>query len=356
VLVAATAVLVAFGSLMVLSASSVDALQLYGSPWFIFGLQVLYAAVGCGVAFVCSRISDLARVVSKVIPWLLAVTFALLVAVEFKGQRAYGASRWLAVGPFHVQPSEIAKLTLVLYLAAALSRLPGRLKAKGRHLLAVLVPAGVAFALAGLVVIQPDFGTAAVLAGTALFMMAYSRVPAGFILRVGLLLGVSGVAVAFAAPYRRARLLSFLDPFARARSNGYQVVQSLVSLGSGHIFGEGLGASTAKWGFLPNDHTDFILAVVGQELGLVGTLFVLVVFAVLVVACFFVSFRASSEFGRLMAGGVAAWLGIQGLLNVGTVVGLLPVTGVPLPFVSYGGSSLVVNLAAIGLVLALDRR
>jgi len=204
--------------------------------------------------------------------------------------------------------------------------------------------------------LQPDMGTAVVLGCVGLSVLYASGVSFRPILKVGAVVAALAVVVSLAVPYRRERLLSFLDPGAHASGSGYQVVQSLIGLGSGHIFGVGLGDGTEKWGFLPNPHSDFIFSVIGQELGLVGTISVLVLLGAL---CWFglrVANRAPDRFGGLLAVALVAWIGVETVINVGAVIGLLPVTGIPLPFVSYGGSSLVITMAGAGILVSIARR
>jgi cell division protein FtsW len=344
------AALTVLGLVMVLSASSVTAFSQYGSSFLFFKRQLLFAAIGATGAAVAARIPY--QVWQKAWLPLLAVTLVLLALVLSIGTVAGGSARWIDLRAFSLQPSEFAKFVVVVATASILSR-------NMRYLHDPIVW-GVPLALVVgsvslLILLQPDLGTMMVIAITVMLMLFV----AGVRLR---LLGVSaviGTAAAFALilgeGYRRARLLSFLHPFADAQNAGYQVVQSLIALGSGHLVGVGLGASRQKWSRLPNAHTDFIFSIMGEELGLIGEIVVLALFVALLYAGVRIALRAPDAFGRILAGGITAWFGVQALLNLGAVTGVLPVTGVPLPFMSFGGSSLIVSLIAVGVLLSIGR-
>jgi cell division protein FtsW len=341
-------VLIVVGLIMVLSASSVESLREYGSSWAIFERQVLWVALGAAALVLAARI-DYRRWQRFGTP-LLIVCLVLLLAVLVPsiGVSSGGSSRWLGMGSLRMQPSELAKLGVVIFGADLLTRRAGRMRNWKATVRPLLLVVGVACVL---VIKQPDLGTALILVCITLgLLFAAGTSSAG----IGTLLGLSGVAallVALAEPYRRARLLSFLDPWAHASSSGYQVVQSLVGLGSGHLLGVGLGASAAKWGFLPNAYTDFIFSVLGEELGLIGSLLVVGLFVALAVVGIRIAVRSSDRFGGLMAAGITTWIVVQAVINIGGVAGMLPVTGVPLPFISFGGSSLVIMMAAVGVML-----
>ncbi|HUR18018.1 MAG TPA: putative lipid II flippase FtsW [Acidimicrobiales bacterium] len=346
-LAAIVGVLCLIGLVMVLSASSVLALREYGTSWLFFGRQVLWLAVGVGALVVTARV-DYHRWRRLALPMLLASLGLLaLVLVPGVGITAGGSTRWLGTSGWRIQPSELAKLAVLVFVADYLGR-AGRApvdRVTVRVVLGVLAVVGL------LVMRQPDMGTALVMGFIVLGMLYVSGTP----LRAMAALGAGAVGVALVVgltePYRRARMVSFLNPWADASNSGYQVVQSLVGLGSGQWSGVGVGASRAKWGFLPNAHTDFIFAIIGEELGLIGTLFVLALFAGFAVLGIRTALRAPDRFGTLLAAGITAWVVGQAFINIGAVIGLVPVTGVPLPFVSFGGSSLVILLAAVGMLL-----
>jgi cell division protein FtsW len=269
------------------------------------------------------------------------------------GDVAGGARRWLRFGSFQIQASEIAKLAIIVFGADVLSRKIGKLN-DWRHL--VVPYLGAVGITCVLVLLQPDFGTTVII-GVAALSVTYL---AGADLRIvgGITIGglLLSIPIMLGAGYRRSRLLAFLSGGEDCLNTAYQTCQGLVALGSGKIFGLGLGSSRQKYLYLPNAHTDFIFAILGEETGLVGTLTVLVLFALLLVLGIRTARRARDPFGFLIASGVTAWISIQVLINIGAVVGLLPITGVPLPLISFGGTSLLVSLAGLGLVASVARR
>jgi cell division protein FtsW len=337
--------LVAFGLVMVYSASSARALLASGDSAYYLKRQALYALVGVAALVVFSRI-EFSRLRHAAGP-LLALSFGLLGAVLVLGTAVNGARRWLSVGALDFQPSELAKLALALWVAVVLTRRPAP------HSLGELArPLGlVVGAACGLILLEPDLGTAIAI----VIMTGAMLVVAGTRLRV--LAGASGVAltIVLAAiwlePYRRARIFSFLDPWADAEGAGFQAVQAMIALGSGGFFGVGLGESVQKIYYLPEASTDMIFAIIGEELGLFGALGVIAAFAVFGYAGFNVALRCRDPFGKRLAAGITALVCGQAAVNVSAVMGLAPLTGIPLPFVSYGGSSLIVGLASVGILL-----
>jgi cell division protein FtsW len=341
------------GLVMVLSSSSVEALANYGSSWLFFKRQLAWTILGLGGLAVTCRIDY--RVLRRLVgPLLVASTvLLLLVLVPGLGVAVNGSTRWLGRGSLRFQPSELAKFALLVFCADVLTRRAANV-GDWRF---VLRPVGLMFCFfGGLVMLQPDMGTTIVLAmltGTILFVGGLRLRHLALVLCGGL---GAGTLLAIVEPYRRARLLSFIDPFADAKSGGYQVAQSLIALGSGGWTGVGLGAGRAKWLFLPNAHTDFIFAVIGEELGLVGCALVLFLFGALAVLGVRTALRAPDRFGTLLAAGITGWVVGQAIVNVGAVTGMLPVTGVPLPFVSFGGSALLFTMCAAGVLLNVARQ
>lgn len=341
------------GLVMVLSASSVAALDTYASSWHLFWRQLQWVVLGALALAGTSRMDY--RLIRRAILPMLAISALLLLAVLIPGlgHQVSGSSRWLGKGSIRFQPSEVAKLALVAYAAEVLSV---RADAVGDWK-AVLRPILIVVALFGcLVMLQPDMGTTIVMTIAVATVIFVGGVRLRHLALSGAGLMTLGLVAALAEPYRRARMLSFANPWANASDSGYQVVQSLIALGSGGWTGVGLGASRAKWLFLPNAHTDFIFAIIGEELGLVGCFMVLGLLLAFLVFGVRVVLRAPDRFGMLLAAGIVGWIVGQSLVNIGAVIGLLPVTGVPLPFISFGGSSLVIAMIATGMLLNIARQ
>jgi cell division protein FtsW len=346
------ALLCVLGLVMVGSASSVVSIATYGTPWAILIREAMWMAIGVVALWLALRVDH--HRLRRFGPLLLLVTFGLLfvVLVPGLGVHAMGSSRWVGFGQFRLQPSELMKLALTLFAADFIAR---RLDedATDRRIIGPVILV-TAFACL-LILAQPDMGTAMVLVFLALALLFVSGVRLGPVMKVMTALAVVGVVVAVASPYRRARLLSFVDPSAHGSSSGYQVVQSLIGLGSGHLVGAGLGGGQAQWGFLPNAHTDFIFAVIGEQLGIFGALLVLALLGGFMWLGIRAATQSPDRFGALLALGLVAWVGAETVINVGAVVGLLPVTGIPLPFISFGGSSLVITMGAAGILVNVAR-
>jgi cell division protein FtsW len=348
-----TGVLLGFGLVMILSASSVSSYTQYGSSFLFFKRQLLWAAMGVAGMLIASRI-DYRRWRSG--GWiLLLISFGGLILVLHPafGTRVGGSSRWLGIGSIRVQPSELAKLALLLVAADVCVRKQGKMTT----LREVVLPLGViAAAITGLIMLQPDLGTMLIIAMITFVVIFVGGVPMPLLGTIGLMGAVGAIGLALTEGYRRARLFSFLNPFKDPLNAGYQSVQSLIAIGSGGISGVGLGASRQKWLYVPNAHTDFIFAILGEELGLFGTLAVIGLFVGFAYAGVRVARRAPDPFGRLVAIGITVWIVGQGIVNMGAVTGLLPITGVPLPLVSFGGSALVISLVAIGILANIARQ
>ncbi len=346
-LLAVLLVLNLVGLVMVLSASSVVALEHEGSPYYYFVRQLMWLALGGVIFFVTWRV-DYRRWRALATPALVGTVFLLaLVFVPGLGVNANGSSRWLGYGNFSIQPSEVAKLAVLLFVADLLARRRQRIT----DLRVTLRPVIAVFGLVGgLILMQPNLGTTIVLAAIVLAVLFTAGTPFTPLARTAAFGVAAATFLAFSKSYRRARLLAFLHPWQDPLGIGYQNIQSQVSLASGGWFGVGLGASRAKWGFLPYAHTDFIFAIIGEELGLVGALLVVSLFIALGVLGVRAAMMASDPFGRLMAIGITTWFCVQAFVNIGAVIGVLPITGVPLPFISFGGSSLLATMAAAGIL------
>jgi cell division protein FtsW len=335
-----------------LSASSVTAIEECGSGFCVFTRQVVYAGVGVVALVVASRV-DHGRLRRLAAPALVGSFVLLLLALHpASGVSVYGASRWLRVGPVTVQPSEFAKLALIVFAAAVLSA-RNRDVRDAAQIAMPLAPA--VAAVAAVVMLQRDFGTAIILCGTVFILLFVAGARPKHLLVTGAAGAAAAAVLVLGEGYRRTRLLSAFHPFADPRGAGYQTIQGYIALASGGWLGVGLGASRQKWQYVPNAHTDFIAAILGEELGFVGEIVLLGLFGLLLFAGVRIAVRAPDRFGRLLAAGITGWLGLQAVVNLGAVTGLLPVTGVPLPLVSYGGSALVVSLAGIGVLAGIGR-
>ncbi len=332
---------------MVLSASAYTSLEFYGSVWTIFERQVLWMGLGVIALVVTARVHYERWRRLRIV--LLIGTLLLLMAVLVPGVgvSAGGSSRWIGFGQLRLQPSELMKLAIAIFASDLLARRAARV----REARAVVVPLLLVLGVSAILVLkQPDMGTALVLACIVFSLLYAGGVPLKPVLKALGGVAAIGLIVGLAEPYRRARLLSFLNPFAHAKGSGYQVVQSLVGLGSGHLYGLGLGGGREKWGLLPNAHTDFIFSVIGEEGGVIGTLLVLGLFAALAWYGVRAAARAPDRFSGLLAVACTCWITAQAVINIGAVVGVLPVTGIPLPFISFGGSSLVITMVAAGIL------
>jgi cell division protein FtsW len=344
-LILTTLGLVAFGLVMVYSATSTPAALGNSDPGHYLKRQAVYALIGIGVMIALSRTSF--RTFRYFAPVLVTGALTLLLVVLVIGTPINGARRWLVFGPAVFQPSELAKLALCVWAAAYLSR-----RRAPQSLSELARPFGLMVAIfCALLLAEPDLGTAI----TVIVMLAGLLVVGGTPLRVlgtgaGIATGIALAAIMI-EPYRRERLLSFFDPWSDADGAGFQSVQALIGLGSGGTLGRGLGESIVKNFYLPEAHTDMIFAIVGEELGLVGTVAVIGAFLLFAYAGFRVAMACADPFGKLLAVGLTTLICGQALINLAAVLGLAPLTGVPLPFVSAGGSSLVIALTSVGILL-----
>jgi cell division protein FtsW len=349
VLLVLVVVLVVIGLGVTMSASSAVALSETEAQdqWHFVKRQLLGVGLGTLALLVGSRIPY--RFYRKLALPAFLVTVGLLIAVEFKGITEGGATRWLRVPGFTVfQPSELAKVSVVFILAFLLERKHKLLTRFGHF----IVPVGATLGVIGILIIrQPDLGTLIVIGAAAMAVIIASDTPMKFVMVLGLLAVLAAVYLAFEADYRATRIDAFLDPYADPSGNGYQVIQGYYALGNGGIFGVGLGASRARWFYLPNAHTDFIFAIIGEETGLIGGLTVIGLFVALAIAGWMVAVRAPDRFGRMVAAGITVWLSFQALINVGGVLGVIPITGIALPFVSYGSTALAVAMGAVGILV-----
>jgi cell division protein FtsW len=348
-----TVMLTALGLVMVLSASSVESYAASGSSWAIAQRQAMWVVLGVPALVVASRLPTtwFRRLAVPIL--VLSVVLLVLVLVPGIGVSVNGNQNWIEVGgSFRIQPAEAAKFALVLWGADLLTR-KRKLLHQNRHLVIPLLP--VAAIVIGLVLLGGDLGTSLILMAIVAGMLFIAGAP----FRVFLALGAPALAVILFMTFQRSarlsRIQSFMDPFADYEGAGWQAAHSLFALASGGWWGLGLGASREKWGSLPEAHTDFIFAIIGEELGLVGTLTVLLLFGALILGALRISLATDDLFVRFAAGGIVVWIGAQMVINVGGVLSVLPITGVPLPLVSYGGSALLATMFALGMLLAFAR-
>src|SRR3954463_1880234 len=354
ILYTATLCLIAAGAVMVYSSSSAESLlQGTGDPSYFLKRYVIYAAIGLVVMHLLSR-RGLA-VIRDITPVLLIGSFVLCVAVMLPGigVTVNGATRWIGAGPVQFQPSELLKVALILYGAHLLASRPKRIQTLGGVCKPFLIVVGVACLL---LLKQPDMGTALVICFATFCLLLAS----GARMRhLGIIVGALVLAVTILAliePYRRARLLSFVDPWSDARGDGFQSVQAMIAMGSGGLFGRGLGECVQKIFYLPEAHTDMILAVVGEELGVLGVSALAALYGMIGYAGFRAAKAARDRYAKLLAAGVTSLILAQAVLNFFAVMGLAPLTGVPLPFVSYGNTNLIVLLGAMGLLLGVAKQ
>ncbi len=346
--------LLLIGLVMSFSASVVDGAE-SGDAFGILRRQLLWAAIGLPVFWLVSRMDPR---VWRGLSWVLIVVAVLglmLVIVPGVGVSRGGSTRWLGVGAFVAQPSELAKLATVLWLADVIARKratrpDGRLPL--RHLLVPALPLVAVEAI--LIYVEPDLGTTLLLAVILGILLFVEGVPLRLFVLGGVALGVLGAVGAMIAPYRFARIQGWLWPEQYPTESGYQLLQSLYALGNGGLTGVGIGSSRGKWNFIPNPETDFVFAIIGEELGLLGGLVVISLFAALLVLGLRVA-RQAEGFSRTVAFTITGWLVCQAMINIATVIGVLPITGMTLPLISAGGSSLVATLAALGILVAIAR-
>ncbi len=352
VLFVVTLLLLTVGVIMVLSASYVIAETRYADGYYFLKRQLLWALLGIAGMTTVMKI-DYSRFKKWATPLFgLAVLLLVLVLIPGVGISIKGASRWLGVGSLTFQPSEVAKLALVVFLAKNLAARPNQIKFFFQGFFPKILIVGL---ICGLILAQPDLGTAVAIAGTSylLFLAAGARKThlAGLAL---LGLALVGAAI-YVAPYRMARFTAFLNPWADPLGNGFQTIQSLYAVGSGRLFGMGLGQGRQKFLYLPEQHTDFIYAVLCEELGFLGALFVLLLFFTFMWRGLKIALKAPDTFGALLATGITIMVVLQALINIGVVTGSLPVTGITLPLISFGGSSLTLNLVGIGILLNISQ-
>jgi len=350
-LMATVLALVAFGVVMVYSASAVFASQLFHDGQHFLVRQAIYAVVGLLLVVALARL-DYHRLRPLAYPMLGASVLLLLYIALGFGHSAGGAARWISVGPIHIQPAETAKITMIFWLAYSLSKKADRIRSFSVGFLPHALVAGFVMLLC---LRQPDFGSAVMIALLTFVLLFTAGARTGYILGAALLFAPIAYVLITRSEYRMRRMQAYLDPFAHRFDVGYQISESLMSFGSGGLSGVGIGDSRQKLFFLPEAHTDFISAIVGEELGFIGVLAMMVAFVIIVLRGLRAAFRASDDYGTYLAVGITLFIGIQAFTNLAVTMGLIPTKGLALPFLSFGGSSLLVNCAAIGVLLNVSR-
>ncbi|MBO8136624.1 MAG: stage V sporulation protein E [Desulfotomaculum sp.] len=344
--------LLSIGIVMVFSASQYVTIVRYQNAFYFFERQMLWALIG-----VTAMIFTMNFDYYKLKPWIgpiLIVGFLLLVLVLIPGigKEVNGSRRWIDLGIISFAPAELVKFCLITFVAFALSKRPGQVREFKTGLLPYLILMGIA---AGLILMQPDLGTAVTLCGTLMLMFLAAGARMSHLFALGGL-GIAAVALAiYFEPYRIKRFLSFLDPAADPLGSGYQIIQSLYALGSGGLFGMGLGQSKQKFLWLPENHTDFIFAIIGEELGFIGASLVILLFILLAWRGFKIAITSPDSFASLLATGITSGIVLQAIINIAVVTGSMPVTGMPLPFISFGGTSLLFTLMGVGILLNISK-
>lgn len=340
--------LVIFGIIMVYNSSVVTAFQQFGDKYHFAKLQAIWATIGIITMLITAKIPyQWWKIYSSTI-YYGTVGLLILVIIPGISNQIYGARRWISIGNLTLQPAEIAKFSLVIYLADVLST-----KNKLKNLNKILIRIAI---LLGLTIIEPDLGTTLVLAGTAVGIYWVSNGPLKHFIAI-ISGGVAAIAgLIMTSPYRAARLKTFLDPTQDPLGRSYHIRQVLLALGSGGWFGLGLGQSRQKYAYLPEVSTDSIFAVIGEEVGFIGASIVIIIFLALISKGLKIASQAPDKFSQLLASGMIIWIGLQAIINFSAMVALVPLTGIPLPFISYGGSSLVIALASTGIILNISQK
>lgn len=346
------AALTGLGVVMVYSASGITALRQYGDSLFFLKRQALFAVLGCGILWLCSRFDYQRLRTVAILQLFLCILLLVLVLVPGVGHSVGGASRWLSFGGFFLQPGELAKVGLVIYLAHSLARKKDKVKSLQWGFLPYVVVLTVVLAL---LLAQPDFGGAVTLTAITMTMLLVAGTRWTYLLSTVLVSLPLAYQAVMLVDYRRERIMAFLNPWKDPTDGGFQIIQSWTAFGSGGLLGKGLGESHQKLFYLPEAHTDFIFSVLGEELGFVGVSVVVAMLLVLFWCGIRIALDAREPFGCYLAFGLTLLLGLQVLINMGVVLGLLPTKGLALPFISYGGTNLMVNLVTVGLLLSVAR-
>lgn len=342
--------LVSIGILMVYSSSFYYAMDKWNNKMYFFEKELMWAVIGLVGMLIASRVNY--RIYGRISVVLMIVSLILLVYVLATGKVIGGAQRWISIGPITIMPGEIAKFAAVVFMAQSLSKNYKKLNKLAEGLLPYLVLIGIYFAL---ILKQPNFSTAVTLSAVMFVMLFIAGLPLIYVFMLGMGGFGGGVYFMLSASYRLKRFTTFLDPFADPTSNGWQIVQSLYALGSGGLFGVGIGKSTQNKLYLPEPQNDFIFATIGEEFGFIGTVLIISLFIVLIWRGIKIAINAPDRFGCFLAGGITATIAIQTMINIAVATSSVPTTGVPLPFISFGGNSLALLMGQIGILLNISR-
>ena len=346
-----TLTLIGVGLVMVFSSSAVTSNIRYGDAYYYFKRQLIWVLVGLAALIFMMKI-NFNRLRPLAVPVMVIALITLILVITPIGIEVKGSQRWLGIGQLTFSPSELMKLAIVLFLAKSMGNNINDMQSLKDGVLPYLL---IMALVCGLIMVQPDLGTAVAIAGTVFFMMMVAGAKTSHL--TGLMLGgiaAVGAAIYF-ADYRTERIIAFLNPWKYASDEGFQTIQSLYALGSGGLFGMGLGRSRQKFFYLPEQHTDFIFAILGEELGFIGAFLVIVLFLLFAWRGFKIAMNAPDNFSSLLASGLTIIIVLQAAINIAVVSGALPVTGITLPFISYGGSSLLFSMMAVGLLLNISR-
>ena len=347
----ATLALICASVVMVYSASALVALERFQQPYLFVTRQLMWAAVGVAVLSIVMRIDYRTYRNDRLIWLLLGLVGMMLIAVLFS-RPINGTRRWFGIGGFGIQPSELAKLAAIMFTALVLERRRHRINELGYSLVPIGLVVGV---LTGLILLEPDFGTAVSMLAVIAVMVFAAGISYRYLLGAGLLMLPALYVIMMQADYRRRRLLTFMDPWADPLGDGFQIIQSLIAVGTGGVFGKGLMSGVQKLFYLPEPFTDFIFAVISEETGLLGASLVVLCFSVIAWRGLRTALRAPDSFGAFLALGITMMLVLQAFVNISVVLGLMPTKGIPLPLVSNGGSSMLINLLGVGVLLNISQ-
>ena len=353
ILLAVTIILVLIGLVMVFSSSGVYAMEKYNDAYYFLKRQVVWAALGAMIMLSARKMDY--RNLEKYTYYIMGLVFLMLLAVMIPGfgKEVGGARRWLVLGGFTFQPSELAKFALILFIAKSLVKRSDQLKNFAYGYLPKLIVLSFFFLP---ILFQPDFGTAITICAVTFIMLMLAGLRSKFLIYSILVIVPLFTIAIMNAEYRMRRIVAFLNPWEHESNAGFQVIQSFYAFGRGGVFGSGIGSSSQKLFYLPEAHTDFIFSVIGEELGFTGALIIIILFSMLIWRGFFIAYHAKDSFGVHVAIGLTLLIGIQAFMNMGVTVGLLPTKGLTLPFVSMGGSSLVVLMLSIGVLLNISEK